>query len=409
MNIIKDVEIINYKSIEEMRFPCGSINIIVGPNNTGKSSILESIWMAVSSLNNFEDNLGTHLSGIGVTENIRYLIHQGKQKSTITLEMVEDDRITLDLLYSERGYPEEVAEFFLSFINKAPKIDDLDYYLYPFETDYRMSLMELHSLESKIDRLYKIEGSQEVLNKLMRRVSENLESAIEDYRNGLIESEKILLTSKLNNNLIDIHAIIDTYHDKFSIFNEEIPHIHKIPLLISSPHIDEEVSELYKKLVNRKKLAEVLDTLKNRIPYFEDIREADDDLVILLENLDEPLPLSSMGDGFKTLLRLSFMAPLIKNGIVLFEEPETSMHPGYLNILARGIISSSEYSQIFISTHSSELIEYLLEKAEKSDEIESIKILRLRRLSDGYIEGEIYSGKEAAEEIEMIKTDLRGY
>jgi len=129
--------------------------------------------------------------------------------------------------------------------------------------------------------------------------------------------------------------------------------------------------------VNRKKLAEVLDTLKNRITYFEDIREVDDELVILLENLDVPLPLSSMGDGFKTLLKLSFMAPLIKNGIVLFEEPETSMHPGYLNILAREIISSSEYSQIFISTHSLELIEYLLEKAEKSDKIESIKILRL--------------------------------
>ena len=409
MNIIKDVEIINYKGIEEMRFPCGSINIIVGPNNTGKSSILESVWMAVSSLNNFEDNIGTQLSDIGVTENIRYLIHQGKQKSTITLEMVEDDTITLDLLYSEKGYPEEVAEFFSSFINKVPKIDDLDYYPYPFETDYRMNLMELQSLESKIDRLYKREGSKEVLDKLMRRVSENLESSIEDYRNGLIESEKIFVTSKLNNNLIDVHAIIDTYYEGIPIFNEGIPPIHKIPLLISAPRVvGDDVSELYKKLVNRKKLAEVLDTLKNRIPYFEDIREADDDLVILLDDLDKPLPLSSMGDGFKTLLMLSFMAPLIKNGIILFEEPETSMHPGYLNILARDIVSSSEHSQIFISTHSLELVEYLLEKAGKSGKIESINILTLRRLSEGYIEREIFSGKEAAEEVETIKTDLRG-
>jgi len=415
MNIIKDVEITNYKGIEELRFPCGSINIIVGPNNTGKSSILESIWVAISSLNNFEDTIGTQLSDIGVTENIRYLIHQGKQKSTITLELVEDDGITLDLLYSERGYPEEVAEFFLSFINKAPKIDDLDYYLRhlrPFKTDSRMSLMELQSLEIKIDGLYKREGSPEVLDKLMRRVSENLESSIEDYRNRLIESEKIFLTSKLNNRLIDVHAIIGIYYEGIPIFNEGIPPIHKIPLLISSHPIGGDcdyVSELYKKLVNTKKLAEVLDTLKNRIPYFEDIREADDDLVILLENLDEPLPLSSMGDGFKTLLMLSFMAPLIKNGIILFEEPETSMHPGYLNILAREIVSSSEHSQIFISTHSLELVEYLLEKADKSDKIESIKILTLRRLSEGYIEREIFSGKEAAEEVETIKTDLRGY
>lgn len=59
MNIIKDVKITDYKGIEEIHFPCESINIIVGPNNTGKSSILESIWMTISSLNNFEDVLET--------------------------------------------------------------------------------------------------------------------------------------------------------------------------------------------------------------------------------------------------------------------------------------------------------------------------------------------------------------
>ena len=203
---------------------------------------------------------------------------------------------------------------------------------------------------------------------------------------------------------------MSAYEEELPVLNEEDSAIRKIPLIIGSPQVvGDDVSEIYKKLVNTKKLAEVLDVLKERIPYFEDIREVDDNLVILLENLDEPLPLSSMGDGFKTLLKRSFVAPLVKNGIVLFEEPETSMHPGYLNILAREIISSSEYSQIFISTHSLELIEHLLEKAEKSDKIESIKIIRLRRLLEGYIEREICSGKDAAEEMETIKTDLRGY
>jgi len=163
MNIIKDVQIMNYKGIEEMQFPCSSINIIVGPNNTGKSSILESIWMAISSLNNFEDNLGTHLSDIGITENIRYLIHQGKQKSTITLEMVEDDIITLDLLYSERGYPEEVAEFFSSFITEASKIGISDAYSPLFKTNFRRDIRELYFLERKMDRLSRKEVSKEEL------------------------------------------------------------------------------------------------------------------------------------------------------------------------------------------------------------------------------------------------------
>ncbi|RZN15708.1 MAG: hypothetical protein EF812_01620 [Methanosarcinales archaeon] len=405
MNIIKNVEITNYKGIEETQFSCGSINIIVGPNNTGKSSILESIWMAVASLNDFEDNLETHLTDITETEDIRHLIRQGKQKSTVALEIFENDKITLDLLYSKKNYPEEVAEFFLTFINRTPKFDDF----YQFKTDFRRSLLELRVLERRLDRLSGKTGSKENLDKVLKRVSENIESAIEEYKSRLIESEKIFLISNLNNNLISIRAVMDGNADRLSIFNEESPSIQKIPMIISSPHIGKDVSEIYKKLVNTKKLAEVLDILKNKMPYFEDIREADGDLLVLLENLDEPLPLSSMGDGFKALLKLVFMAPLIKNGIALFEEPETSMHPGYLNILAKEILSSSEYSQIFISTHSLELIEYLLEKAKKSGKIESIKILKLRRLTEGYIEREIFSGKEAAEEIEMIKTDLRGF
>jgi len=56
-----------------------------------------------------------------------------------------------------------------------------------------------------------------------------------------------------------------------------------------------------------------------------------------------------------------------------------------------------------------ELLTRILEKADKSDKLESVKILRLRRLSDGYIEREILSGKEAKEEIETIETDLRGF
>jgi AAA15 family ATPase/GTPase len=116
-----------------------------------------------------------------------------------------------------------------------------------------------------------------------------------------------------------------------------------------------------------------------------------------------------MGDGFKDLIKLSFMSSLAKNGILLFEEPETSMHPAYMDILAREIILNSDDAQFFITTHSSELLERILEKAEKLGKLEFIKILKLRKLPEGYIEREFLSGKEAKEEIESIKTDLRGF
>lgn len=408
MNIIKDVKITDYKGIEEIHFPCESINIIVGPNNTGKSSILESIWMAVSSLDNFEDVLETTLDDVIDESHIKYLVHKFKRKSSVELELHQNDRIVLDLLYSDKKYPQEIEEFFLNFV---VSIDASNNPQFEYSID-RTIMREEYRLMTELRRarkLYKNEESKDKLDEMMQRILNKIDNTAEKIRNELIQSEKVFLTSKANNKLVAIYTIMDAYQGEIPMQNEEILPISVIPLILSSPKIDEDLPELYTKLINTKKLAGVLETLRQRIPYFEDIRESDVGLQVLLENLDEPLPISFMGDGFKALLKLSFMAPLIKDGIVLFEEPEVSMHPGYLDILAKEIISSSKKSQFFISTHSLELVEYLLEKAEKANIIDSINIIRLRRLGNNYIDREICSGRDAKEEMELIKSDLRGY
>ncbi|MFA4934939.1 MAG: AAA family ATPase [Candidatus Methanoperedens sp.] len=416
MEIIKEVKISNYKGLEDIQFPCGSINIIVGPNNTGKSSILESILMSISSLNSFEDALEIELSDILDLDdvNIKYFILQGKKKSTVEVEIFDNNIITLDILYEERGYPQEVASDFLNFINRASTQSTLDsiYHRDPRKRVrspiYDLS-REIRFLESTLEKeeSRNIDSKKEEIKRMLKLMSERLESAIEEYRNELIKSEKLFLVSKLNHNLIAMHVTMDEYIGEIPVLFEKSSY--NIPLIISSPKINYDISTLYKKLVNTKKLQDVLEILKNRIPYFEDIREVNGEMVVLLGDRTESLPLSFMGDGLKALLKLSFMAPLVKNGIVLFDEPEASMHLGYLNILAKEILLNSSDTQFFISTHSLELLNKILESADKSDKLESVRILRLRRLSDGFIERETLSGGEAKEEIESIETDLRGF
>lgn len=416
MEIIKEVKISNYKGLEEIQFPCGSVNIIVGPNNTGKSSILESILMSISSLNRFENALEIELSDILdlVDVNIKYFILQGKKKSTVEIKIFDNNIITLDLLYAERGYPQEVESDFLNFINRTSteKISNSIYRRDSrrrvrspiYELSREISFLE-NSLEKEEGR--DKESKKIEIERMLKLMSERLETAIEEYRDELIKSEKLFLVSRLNNNPIAMHVTMDAYIGEIPIIFEKS--FYNIPLIISSPKINYKISDLYKKLVNTKKLRDVLEILKNRIPYFEDVREVNGELVVLLGNRTESLPLSFMGDGFKALLKLSFIAPLVKNGIILFDEPEASMHPGYLNILAKEILLNSSDSQFFISTHSLELLNKILEKAEKFDKLESVRILKLRRLSDGFIERETLSGREAKEEIESIETDLRGF
>ena len=425
MNLINDVEIINYKGLEEIQFPCESINIIIGPNNTGKSSILESIWMSISSLNNFEDTLEIELSDIlkhEENDKIKHFIYQSKQHSKIKINLSGNNIIILNILYSKKDYPPEIAEFFLKYITEISEKRDLDFlFQQSFNLD-RVSIIEMYkisgelkALENQFAHLEKEPVDEDKQNKnvlienLMKERAEKLDHFVEKYINEIIKSEKLSIISKHNNNLIDVHLLMKAYSGIIPIFKKEISNIDKIPLVFSSPEINEDILDIYKKLVNVKKLDAVLNILKGKIPYLEDIREVEGDLLVLIENLKEPLPLSFMGDGFKALLKLSFMAPLVKNGVVIFEEPEVYMHPGYFDILSREIVTSSEQSQFFISTHSLELIKSIIEKAEKFDKINSIRILRLRRLSEGYIDREILSGSEAKEELDTIETDLRGF
>lgn len=410
MDIIKEITIKNYKGLKDIQFPCKSINIVVGPNNTGKSSILESIWLAVSSLNKFEDTLENSLDEIleRFGENYgRYLIHQGEQESNITLKISENKKITLDLSYLEKGYPDEFADSFLDFINKY-SIDLPPYYHPKIQKPISEELYFLIRELRRLKRAERIEENEKV-NQLIEKISKKFDFAVEESKMEMINSKKLFITSKLNNKLIGVYAIMNRYIGEIPIFKGKISDIPEIPLVASHYNIGEEyLTELHKKLVNTNRLQRVINALKERISYFEDIREVKGDLLVILSDNKKPLPFSLMGDGFKALLKLSFMVPLTLNGIVLFEEPECSMHPGYLDILAEEIISNSKNSQFFISTHSIELVERILEKAGERNKLNSIQIIRTRRLSGGHIDREVSPGSEAKEEIEEIKTDLRG-
>lgn len=405
MNVIKDVEIKEYKGIEEINFPCNSINIIVGPNNTGKSSILESIWLTIASLNDFKDILDTGFNHvIGREDNFKYLIHGSKKESQIKLKVSENDNVELSLKYCEKDCPEELREIFHNFLFS---LNEYDYSPYGYEafgprdTEYR-----LYRELQRVSRFYKPDEPKDRLDNLLEELSSAVYAKREKVRNDLLTAEKLYITSTVDKKLNAVYLLTKNYNGQ--IFTQ-INNMQKIPLLIGSPNIEEDISLLHDKLLSGNKIQGVINVLKKKIPYFEDLRKSDDTLVVLLSNATEPLPLSFMGDGFKALLKLEFLAPLVKNGIVLFEEPEISMHPGYLDILADEILSNSENSQFFVSTHSLEFIGYLLEKADRKNKTDNINIIRLHRLNNGEIERQILNGRESKQKMDEIQMDLRGY
>jgi len=124
------------------------------------------------------------------------------------------------------------------------------------------------------------------------------------------------------------------------------------------------------------------------------------------------VPLEHMGDGFKALVAL--VATLNPGDIVLLEEPELHMHPGYIRELLEYLVSFSmdTHTQFFIVTHSRDVVEYLLDDQTLSEKNTGFlkKEFNLTRLTSVNTQtlSETYNYEEAQSALNGLLLDLRG-
>lgn len=121
------------------------------------------------------------------------------------------------------------------------------------------------------------------------------------------------------------------------------------------------------------------------------------------------LPYMLHGSGFFTLLMLLSKMKMAKDGILLIEEPENNLHPGYLSVFVEQVmvLAKKLNVQVFMTTHSYDLIEELASYPETEAEREMIQISQIVNRK-GTHELYNYSPKQAFEEMVEFKMDLRG-
>ena len=410
---IKRVRIQNYKGLENLEFEPSRINIFVGRNNTGKSSALEAVALTLSATNGFKDasdeDLLSRIISRRVPERwpeelymLKYFIRLETEEGYVYVD-VNGKSLRLDLQFFEEDIPEsDAGDKFLEFLE-----------------DYS-SKKALRDMQRSLSR-YTERGEEEVeAEGVFRELFEHKKEKIKDK---ILQYPKLFLTGRSDSNIISeivciirptlrLRPILRVAHavkaggnelERLDVFFE---HKDKNPPLFKMLGLNEveEVKKTLGGLVRKNKQEEAIKLIRKEVEYFKDVREVGGELLCSLTT--GTVPLSFMGDGFLALLDITFMSVLAEGGAVFIEEPETCLHPGFLDVVARQIVNSAEYIQFFISTHNAELLEYLLEAGK--DHLELFRFVRLHRMPDGELSYEILTGEEAAEEIFEIKTDLRG-
>ena len=121
------------------------------------------------------------------------------------------------------------------------------------------------------------------------------------------------------------------------------------------------------------------------------------------------IPVYSMGDGVKQALSHLMPLLSLKNTLILLEEPELHQHPGLLELVVNAIVTSclERDNQALISTHSLELVDELLRVVGEKEVGDKVALYRLS-LTNGVLRAVSYELEEAQKLRKELEYDLRG-
>lgn len=328
--MLNTISINNFRGIKEFTISdFKKINLLVGKNNSGKSTILESIFLLIGisnpelsiRINNFRGMLLVNES------NFKSLFHNGDINHSIIIE-------------GKFTFPPSTRRLEIS-----PKLKNISY-------DYNLS------------------ANQEI-NKIVSDFSPKLEGLVINFQNNVNGNRKPFL-GKSSLSFKNGEIIVEPVKN-YKEVNRGI--------LLSPLNIYLDLIRRFNELVIKKEKEYVITILKEIEPDLEDLTIGSDGYLYADLGMNQLLPINILGDGIIKILSIILSLYDARNGIVLLDEIENGIYYGSQIILWKAIFNAVKLFnvQLFTTTHSIECIRAFILSAEESDSKDDIQLLRLER------------------------------
>lgn len=396
---VSSIQINNYRPISSIKLEeLKPITVFVGRNNVGKSAILEGIALATTARYGWYDSLGKDIIS-------QIIIKRGGYDHADTMIKVNEIEASISISGIDVKRKINISKNIISLSDESSSKISHDV------NEYLDSLIRRYGTRSVIrtiddQRIRRREEDPIAINKinlLKDNIWEYFPIFIEHIDDLFANIEYTAISGdKLSNEISSIFE--ERVIGIKNLFKSSKTNRSNTTFLLTTSL--EYLRELQKRLAINGKLLNLIKNLREKIYYLEDIRQIDNQFLIFFKGIDKPLPIESTGDGFRAELSMFSAIATMDKGIIIMEEPECRLHPGFIDSVVKEIIRTAEDEQIqyFISTHSLEFIEYLLDENPNL-----IKIVRMYRDDvSGEIDYEIFTGEMALEEINTLKLDLRG-
>ena len=360
---IENLRISSYRGMKELELNnLGAVNVFVGDNNVGKTSVLEAIQLlcAPSKYNLVQiarqrEKYRVGL-GVGLVDSLCYLFDMSSENNKcleFRLAGSVDGENGEVAVYGERG------------------VQFLDVSKFHFSVAGQQSKEKMEA----VDTFYgKIECS---FSKYQQEGLDSDEFEINDY-------SRVRTGKSGQNEILKSKTILTIDHIIENAFGE----------LIKSSKVKDKAVQLLKDEFDESiKDLRIIGNGAGYVPMVEVVT-------------GEYVPLSLYGDGMKKALTMLNAIVNTEGGVVLIDEFETALHTSAMeNVFSFVMEAASKLGvQLFLTTHSLEAVDKLLEGA--GEHIDSLRVVRLRKKNEKVF-SHVMNGREALENRRTYDMEIR--
>ena len=349
--MLNSLYIKNFRSLEDFQvIKLGRVNLIVGNNNSGKSSVLEALRIYAGSANR---NLLVQIAGE----------HDEKTRPSNADEA--DSELPFEAFFTGRKYPtDDETPIFIGQTESDPNGLVIEHGLLveTEETDTDIENADLfggsivrtvlrRALKSDLDALSRGSLSQALFVKRGGRVFRLRFDSVESrYRPSLGELAPALSCSVVPTQFVSIEDLSDEW-DKIVLTPYQ--DIVRQALRIIEPNFED--------------LAFVKNADRNGATRGRSVK-------VRLSSQPRPLPLNSMGDGMLRILQLILKVFSAKDGILLIDEFENGLHYSIQSKVWELLfeLAVKLNIQVFATTHSWDCIESFAKTAIDKKDVEGV-------------------------------------